>query len=220
MLVGDKSGRLMIVSAREHDGDGLLLSYGRHLSWFENVKETLSGEHPNFDWQHDPGLILMADGFSPHTLYLVAMLGASPKTCYSINCLAMGSEKGLFAERIELPTVSLPGVETREVDLLTRTVDRVVSLASDLSVSASFGYVSESLDWVPVANVRKRGKTVWVESGPGKWSTLKVEDDATLERAIEKVKASYKEVIRVKGETGSTGETELSEAERKTLKWE
>jgi len=219
MLVGDANGRLMIVGAREHDGDALVLSYGKHLTWFHGVRETLSQENPNFDWKHDPGLILMADGFSSHALYLIGMLGASPKACYSIKCLGMGSEKGLFAEPVKLPAVSLPGVEVREVDLLTKTVDRVVALASDLSVSASFGYVSESLDWVPVANVRKRGKTVWVDSGPGKWSTLRVEDDASLERAIEKVRASYKEVIKTRGE-GTSGETELSEAERKTLKWE
>ncbi len=220
MLIGDKSGRLMIVGAREHDGDSLVLSYGRHLAWFRNVRDTLSKEHSNFDWEHDPGIILMADHFSPHALYLIAMLGANPKKCFSIKCLGMGSEKGLFAESLAVPSVAPVGIEVGKVDLLTKTIDRVVTLASDLSVSASFGYVSESLDWVPVANIRKRGKTIWVESGPGKWSTLRVEDEATLERAVERVEASYKEVMKTRGDSASSPEGELSEAERKTLKWE
>jgi hypothetical protein len=163
---------------------------------------------------------MMAGSFSPHVLTLASLLAVTPKMCYSIKCLGIGSEKGLYVEPIEVPGREYTPEVADDTDLLTKAVTGVVDIADDLSVSASFGYVSESLDWVPVANIRKRSGAVWVESGPGKWSTKKVEDGSTLGDAINKVRASYDEVLRTKGEARDLSESELSEAERKSLRWE
>jgi hypothetical protein len=138
----------------------------------------------------------------------------------------MGAEKGLLVEPVEVPEAgplaaapeaAAPGPEG---DLLSRAVNGVVEVAEDLSISASFGYVSESLDWVPVANLRSRRGTIWIESGPGKWSTKRIEDDDSLRGALETVKQSYDEIVRTKGGAKNLGEDELSEAERKSLRWE
>jgi hypothetical protein len=221
LLVGDTQGRLMIVAAREHSGDGLILSYGKHVSWLRGRKDALSKEHPQFDWAGEPGIVLMAEDFSPHAVVLASMLAVTPKRCYSIKCLGLGEHKGLYVENIEVPEIERPSRQQPvHTELLTKAVSDVVGIAEDLSISASFGYVSESLDWVPVANIRKRTGTVWVESGPGKWTTKKVDDENSLGEAIEKVKASYDEVIKTKGEARNLSESELSEAERKSLKWE
>ncbi len=221
LLVGDAQGRLMIVTAREGSGDGLILSYGKHVSWLRSRRDALSQEHTKFDWASEPGIVLMAESFSPHVLVLAAMLAVAPKKCYSIKCLGIGEHKGLYIENIEIPEISKPGKkQPGRTELLTRAVSDVVGIAEDLSVSASFGYVSEALDWVPVANIRKRSGTVWVESGPGKWTTKKVDDENTLTEAIRKVKASYDEVLKTKGEARNLSESELSDAERKSLKWE
>jgi hypothetical protein len=116
-----------------------------------------------------------------------------------------------------VPAESAPAAEG---DLLSKAVNGVVDVAEDLSISASFGYVSESLDWVPVANLRSRRGTIWIESGPGKWSTKRIEDDDSLRSALETVKQSYDEIVRTKGGAKNLGEDELSEAERKSLRWE
>lgn len=221
LLAGDAEGRIFIVLSREHSGDSLILSYGKHVSWLKSRREALSMENPGFDWTVEPGIVMLSEAFSPHVLVLASMLGVTPKMCFSMKCLGIGKEKGLYVERIDLPkTIRAAEVVGERGNLLSEAVTGVVAIADDLSVSASFGYVSESLDWVPVANVRKRGGTVWVESGPGKWTTKRVEDDASLKSALKKVKASYDEVLRTKGEAKNLSDAELSEAERKSLKWE
>jgi hypothetical protein len=221
LLACDAVGRLMIVAAREHSGDSLILSYGKHVSWLKSKKDVLAREHPGLDWTAEPGIVLLSESFSPYVLTLISMLGTAPRLCYCVKCLGIGSEKGLYIEPVQLPRVAHATEPVpRETDLLSRAVNGVVGIAEDLSVSASFGYVSESLDWVPVANVRKRSGSIWVESGPGKWTTKRVEDEESLTDALGKVKASYDEVLRTKGEAKNLSESELSEAERKSLKWE
>ena len=77
--------------------------------------------------------------------------------------------------------------------------------------------MSSSLDWVPVANLnRKRGK-IWIESGPGIWSIKRVADEKSLEAVVERVKDSYDEALKKKGEPRDTDSEKLSEAERKSL---
>jgi hypothetical protein len=221
MLAADADGRPLIVVSRDESGDGLILSYGRHVSWLRSKKEMLAKEHPEIDWSADPGIVMMAGGFSPYALVLASMLAVAPKICYSMKCLGIGTEKGLYVEPVEVPERTRPReTPVREGGLLSKAITGVVGIDENLSVSASFGYVSESLDWVPVANVRRRDKTVWVESGPGKWSTKKVGDESSLDAAMEKVRASYDEVLRTKGEVKDLEDSELSEAERKSLKWE
>jgi hypothetical protein len=221
MLAGDERGLPLIVVAKEESGDSLILSYGKHVSWLKGRRGVLAKEHPQVDWMAMPGIVMMADRFSPHALVLASMLAVAPKICYSMKCLGMGTEKGLFIEPIEVPEAGrLREPAPSETGLLSKAIAGVVGIDEGLSVSASFGYVSESLDWVPVANVRRRDDAVWVESGPGKWSTKKVDDDSSLGAAIEKVRASYEEVLRTKGEAKDLKESELSEAERDSLKWE
>lgn len=221
LLCGDADGRIFIVGAKGHSGDSLILSYGKHVSWLRGKKESLSKGNPQYDWNRSPGIIVLAESFSPHVLVLISMLGVAPGKCYSMKCLGIGGEKGLYVEPVELPQVVRgPEPVSAETNLLSKAVNSVVRIADDLSVSASFGYVSESLDWVPVANLRSRRGAIWIESGPGKWTTKRIEDDSSLDGALEKVQASYDEVIRLKGEAKNLSDAELSEAERKSLRWE
>jgi hypothetical protein len=226
LLACNVEGRVFVVMAKDRLGDSLVMSYGKHLEWFKTNKDRMSADKPHLDWDRQPGLIMLADGFSPHTLTLISLLQVEPRVCYSMRCLGMGAEKGLLVEPVEVPEAGpLAAAESAaapepEGDLLSRAVNGVVDVAEDLSISASFGYVSESLDWVPVANLRSRRGTIWIESGPGKWSTKRIEDDASLESALETVKQSYDEIVRTKGGAKNLGEDELSEAERKSLRWE
>jgi hypothetical protein len=225
LLACNGEGRVFVVMAKDRLGDSLIMSYGKHLEWFKSNKDRMSGDKPQLDWDRQPGLVMLADGFSPHTLTLASLLGVEPKACYSMRCLGMGAEKGLLVEPVEVPTAG-PGAAAAapapepEGDLLSQAVNGVVDVAEDLSISASFGYVSESLDWVPVANLRSRRGTIWIESGPGKWSTKRIEDDDSLRSALDAVKQSYDEIIKTKGGAKNLGEDELSEAERKSLRWE
>jgi hypothetical protein len=220
MLAGDSSGKVFIVVAAEHSGDSLVLSYGRHVTWLKGRKDKLAEEYPSFDWDKQPGIIMLADDFSPDAFAVVSMLGVSPKICYSIRCLGMGTQKGLFTEIIEVPELAMAQPAAEEGDLLTRAVNGVTGIGEELSVSASFGYVSESLDWIPVANLRRREGKVWIESGPGKWTTRRIEDDESLKEALDKVRQSYQEVLDRKGPTKPATEDNLSQAERESLKWE
>jgi hypothetical protein len=63
---------------------------------------------------------------------------------------------------------------------------------------------------------RKRGK-IWIESGPGIWSIKRVADDKSLESVIDRVRDSYDEALKKKGEPRDTDSENLSEAERKSL---
>jgi hypothetical protein len=227
LLAGDPAGRLYVVMAKETSGDNLILSYGRHLEWIKDNRDRLGKNNPGLDWSSDPGLVMLADGFSPYALTLASMLTVERALCFSMKCLGIGDRKGLYVERIDLPKrvrlqeqVPGPVSEPSGVGLLTRAVDGMAAVAEDLSVSASFGYVSESLDWVPVANLRSRRGSLWIESGPGKWTTKRIEDEASLGEALAKVKESYNEVIKNKGGAKNLGDDELSEAERKSLRWE
>lgn len=226
LLACDGEGRVFVVMAKDRLGDSLIMSYGKHLDWFKTNRDRMSAAKPDLRWDTQPGLVMMAEGFSPSTLTLASLLGVEPKACYSMRCLGIGSEKGLLAEPVEVPAgVPVKAVEpgpepAGEGDLLAKAVNGVVDVAEDLSISASFGYVSESLDWVPVANLRSRRGTIWIESGPGKWSTKRIEDDASLQSALETVKKSYDEIIKTKGGAKNLGDDELSEAERKSLRWE
>jgi hypothetical protein len=226
LLACNGEGRVFVVMAKDRLGDSLVMSYGKHLEWLKTNKDRMSAAKPQLDWDRQPGLVMMADGFSPHTLTLTSLLGVEPKACYSIKCLGMGREKGLLVEPVEVPqagpAAAAPAVPAPqpEGDLLSKAVNGVVDVAEDLSISASFGYVSESLDWVPVANLRSRRGTIWMESGPGKWSTKRIEDDDSLQSALETVKQSYDEIVRTKGGAKNLAEDELSEAERKSLRWE
>ena len=227
MLAGDSDGRLHVVMAKETSGDSLILSYGRHIEWLKDNKERMAKSNPDLDWSGDPGPIMLADSFSSYALTLAAMLGGRQALCFSMKCLGIGDRKGLYVEPVELPEgvrVSEPVPEAvpepSAASLLTRAVEGMAGVAEDLSVSASFGYVSESLDWVPVANLRSRRGSLWIESGPGKWTTKRIENEASLEDALTKVKESYGEVIKNKGGAKNLGDEELSEAERKSLRWE
>jgi hypothetical protein len=226
LLACDGEGRVFVVMAKDRLGDSLVMSYGKHLEWFKTNKDRMSADRPRLDWERQPGLVMLADGFSSHTLTLASVLGVEPRACYSIRCLGMGAEKGLLVEPVEIPRIvtgtAAPeaAAPQTEADLLSRAVNGVVDVAEDLSISASFGYVSESLDWVPVANLRSRRGTIWIESGPGKWSTKRIEDDDSLRSALETVKQSYDEIVRTKGGAKNLAEDELSEAERKSLRWE
>jgi hypothetical protein len=237
LLAGDGDGRVFIVAAREASGDNLILSLGGHMTWLRHNRDRLARAYPKYDWINEPGLIFMAEGFSPSVLMLVSMLGVEPKACYAIKCLAIGAEKGLYIEPVDLPEVKLrsraeaePKAEPRPeaaaqreagpIDLLSRTVTDMVGIAEGLEVSASFGYRSKSLDWVPVANLRSHRGTIWIESGPGKWTTKRIEDDKSLGSVLDVVKKSYEEIQRAKGGAKDAGESELSEAERKSLGWE
>ena|GEM_PF-2327251 len=227
LLAGDSDGRLYVVMAKEVSGDSLILSYGRHLEWLKDNKERMAKSNPDFDWSGDPGLVMLAGGFSSYALTLASMLAVEQAMCFSMKCLGIGDRKGLYVEPIELPKRGRVPEPVREAvpeppagSLLTRAVDGMADVAEDLSVSASFGYVSESLDWVPVANLRSRRGSLWIESGPGKWTTKRIEDEGSLTEALAKVKDSYKEVIKNKGGAKNLGDDELSEAERKSLRWE
>jgi hypothetical protein len=227
LLAGDSAGRLFLAMAKETSGDSLILSYGRHLEWFKVNKERLAKTNPNLDWSSDPGIVMLAEGFSPYVLTLASMLAVEPALCFSFKCLGIGDRKGLYIEPVGLPDrrrVPQPASEVAPeppaASLLTRAVDGMAGVADDLSVSASFGYVSESLDWVPVANLRSRRGTLWIESGPGKWTTKRIEDEKSLSEALKKVEESYGEVVKHKGGAKNLGEDELSEAERKSLRWE
>jgi hypothetical protein len=223
VLAGGSDGRLFVVMAKENAGDSLVLSYGKHLEWLKANRDRIAGEHPDLDLSADPGFVMLAHGFSPYALRLAAMLRVEPAMCFAMKCLAMGDQKGLYIEPLDLPKYErAPAAAQKqaEADLLTRAIDRMAGVAEDLSVSASFGYVSESLDWVPVANLRSRRGTLWIESGPGKWTTKRIEDEESLKAALNKVEDSYREVIRTKGGAKDLPEEELSEAERKSLRWE
>jgi hypothetical protein len=223
ILASDSDGRLFVVVAKEKSGDSLVLSYGRHLEWLKTHRERIAGDNPELDLSGDPGIVMLADGFSPYALTLTSMLAVEPAMCFSMKCLGIGDRKGIYAEPIDLPKRERApaAVPTQaEASLLTRAVEGMAGVADDLSVSASFGYVSESLDWVPVANLRNRRGTLWIESGPGKWTTKRIEDEESLGAALRKVEESYREVIRTKGGAKDLPEEELSEAERKSLRWE
>jgi hypothetical protein len=237
LLAGDGDGRVFIVVAREASGDNLILSLGGHMTWLKHNRDRLARAYPKYDWINEPGLVFMAESFSPHVLMLVSMLGIDPKACYTMKCLAIGAEKGLYIEPVGLPEVRLrpraatePRVEAKPeaalqreagpMDLLSRTVADLGGIAEGLEVSASFGYRSKSLDWVPVANLRSHRGTIWIESGPGKWTTKRIEDHKGLDGVLDVVKKSYDEIQRAKGSAKDAGESELSEAERKSLGWE
>lgn len=228
LLAGDSDGRLYVVMAKETSGDGLILSYGRHLEWLKTNKERMAKSNPDLDWTTEPGIVLMADEFSPYAITLASMLAVERALCFTMKCLGLGDRKGLYVEAVDLPKRERlpkpePAPEPAEpsgAGLLTRAIEGMAGVADDLSVSASFGYVSESLDWVPVANLRSRRGTLWIESGPGKWTTKRIEDETSLTEALGKVEESYREVIKDKGGAKNLGEDELSEAERKSLRWE
>jgi hypothetical protein len=223
LLAGDSDGRLYAVMAKETSGDSLVLSYGRHLEWLKVNKERIAKSNPKLDWSGDPGIVMLADDFSPYALTLTSMLAVEPALCFSMKCLGIGDRKGLYIEPVDLPKRErVPEAEPvpAAAGLLTRAVNGMAGVADDLSVSASFGYVSESLDWVPVANLRSRRGTLWIESGPGKWTTKRIEDEKSLGEALNKVEDSYKEVVKNKGGAKNLGDDELSEAERKSLRWE
>jgi len=219
MLVAESGGRLSIVCATDKNGDELLLRYGNLLGWFKKISHDIADKHEGLDWGKNPGLIMMAGDFSPEAVMLIGLINVFPKRCYKIKCLGIGSQKGLYLEPVWISMEAEPKKPQAQLDLLTRAIDGVIGIAPELSVSASFGYVGESMDWMPVANVRKRGKSVWVESGPGKWSTLRVEDDSSLEKALEKIRNSYEEIKRTRG-SDPDNDFNLSEAERKSLRWE
>jgi hypothetical protein len=227
ILAGDSDGRLYVVMAKEKSGDSLVLSYGRHLEWLKVNKERMAKSNPELDWSGDPGIVMLADDFSPYALTLTSMLAVEPALCFTMKCLGIGDQKGLYIEPVDLPKRERVPKRAPEVvpepdaaGLLTRAVGSMAGIADDLSVSASFGYVSESLDWVPVANLRSRRGTLWIESGPGKWTTKRIEDETSLGEALNKVKESYQEVVKNKGGAKNLGDDELSEAERKSLRWE
>lgn len=217
-LAGDSKGRVFIVLSGDGSGDSLVQLYAKHLEWIKTTLSTLAQKHAKFDWSGEPGCIMLASSFSSHTLLLASMLSVTPKRAYTLKCLGIGAEKGLYIEELELPEVRLKAEYARpEVSLLSETVDRILGVAEGLSVTASFGYMSSSLDWVPVANLnRKRGK-IWIESGPGIWSIKRVADEKSLEAVVERVKDSYDEALKKKGEPRDTDSEKLSEAERKSL---
>jgi hypothetical protein len=221
LLAYDAEGKVYVVVAKEEAGDSLILSYGKHVAWLRSNKERLSKENPQVDWSVEPGIIMLAESFSPHVLLLAGMLAVPVRMCYSFKCLGIGKDKGLYMETIGLPKAEVAVKPVTEgVDLLSSTISSVVEIAEDLSVSASFGYLSKSLDWIPVANLRSHRGTIWIESGPGTWSAKRIEDHDSLADVLSKVKQSYEEVLKTKGEAKNLSEEELSEAERKSLKWE
>ena len=227
LLAGDSDGRLYVVMAKEASGDSMVLSYGKHLEWLKVNKERMAKSNPKLDWSGDPGIVMLADDFSPYALTLTSMLAVVQARCFSMKCLGIGDQKGLYIEPVDLPKhervperAPEPVPEPAAADLLTRAVNGMAGVAQDLSVSASFGYVSESLDWVPVANLRSRRGTLWIESGPGKWTTKRIEDEMSLGEALKKVEESYNEVVKNKGGAKNLGDDELSDAERKSLRWE
>jgi hypothetical protein len=217
-LAGDSKGRVFIVVSGDKSGDSLVLLYAKHLEWVKSTLSTLVQRHPKFDWSGEPGFIMLASSFSGHTLLLAAMLAVAPKRAYTLKCLGIGAEKGLYIEEVELPEVRLKAEYAKpEASLISETVDRILGVAEGLSVTASFGYMSSSLDWVPVANLnRKRGK-IWIESGPGIWSIKRVADDKSLDAVVERVKSSYEEALKKKGEPRDADSESLSDAERKSL---
>jgi len=239
VVAGDAAGRVFVVVAKEKLGDSLILSYGSHMAWLKHNKERLVREHPKFDWEGEPGVVLMAESFSPHILTLASLLGVSPKSAYSMKCLGIGTEKGLYIETIVLPVADFkreaapaqpavaavapaqaPAAAPPQGDLLSRTVSDLVGISGGLEVSASFGYRSKALDWVPVANLRSHKGTIWIESGPGKWTTKRIEDEKSLGSVVDVVKRSYDEIVRAKGGAKDLPDEELSEAEKKSLGWE
>jgi hypothetical protein len=223
LLAGTSEGCLFVVMAKEKSGDSLVLSYGKHLEWLKANRERIAVDNPQLDWSGDPGIVMLADSFSSYALTLTSMLPVSPALCFTMKCLGIGDRKGLYVEPVDLPkrgALQAGRPELVEASLLTRAVDGMAGVADDLSVSASFGYVSESLDWVPVANLRSRRGTLWIESGPGKWTTKRIEGEESLGEALDKVRESYSEVVRTKGGAKNLGDEELSDAERKSLRWE
>ena len=228
-LAGDGDGRVFVVAAKEKSGDSLVMSFGRHIAWLAHNRERLARENPKFDWTCEPGIVLMAESFSPHILVLASMLNVNPKMCYEFKCLGIGMEKGLYMEVVGLPQIKVrPGekaeeklrTDVAEVGLLSRTVTDLVGIAEGLEVSASVGYRSKALDWVPVANLRSHRGTIWIESGPGKWTTKRIEDERTLGTVLDIVRRSYNDILRTKGGAKDASGDELSDAERKSLKWE
>lgn len=221
MLAGDAEGRVLVVAAKEKSGDSLILSFGSHVEWLRQNKERLTREHTRFNWDQEPGIILMAENFSPRVLTLTSLLGVSPKQAYTMKCLGIGTEKGLYIETVGLPEVSF-GEEAPVAgdNLLSRTITNLVATGDGLEVSASFGYRGKSLDWVPVANLRSHRGTIWIESGPGKWTTKRLDNERALGAVLDYVRRSYEEAFRAKGRAKEANDTELSDAEKKSLRWE
>jgi hypothetical protein len=235
ILAGDGDGRILVVAAKEKSGDSLVMSFANHLVWLKQNRDRLARANPKYDWVEEPGLVLVAEAFSPGVLLLASMLGVEPKVCFAMKCLGIGAEKGLLMEPVALPEARArrTAVAAAEVKaaleaepeaepeaLLSRTVKDMIKIAEGLEVSASFGYRSKALDWVPVANLRSHRGTIWIESGPGKWTTKRIEDERTLGSVLDAVRRSYDEILLAKGGSQESGEPELSDAERKSLHWE
>jgi hypothetical protein len=73
---------------------------------------------------------------------------------------------------------------------------------------------------VPVANLRSHRGTIWIESGPGKWTTKRLDNERALGAVLDYVRRSYEEAFRAKGRAKEANDTELSDAEKKSLRWE
>jgi len=228
ILGSDGDGRMLVVAAKERVGDTLLLSYANHLVWLRQNRDRLARANPKYDWVTEPGLVLVAETFSPGVLLLASMLGVEPRMCFTMKCLGIGAEKGLLMEPVALPEgrpraaapPGEPGTVGEPEALLSRTVKSMIEIAEGLEVSASFGYRSKALDWVPVANLRSHRGTIWIESGPGKWTTRRIEDQQALGQVLDAVRRSYDEILLAKGGAKEPAEAELSDAERRSLRWE
>jgi hypothetical protein len=235
ILAGDGNGKIFVVAAKEKSGDSLVMSFADHLVWLKQNRDRLARANPKYDWVEEPGLVLVAEAFSPGVLLLASMLCVEPKMCFTMKCLGIGAEKGLLMEPVALPEarVRRPAAAPAEARtgpeavtepepeaLLSRTVNDMIKIAEGLEVSASFGYRSKALDWVPVANLRSHRGTIWIESGPGKWTTKRIEDERALGNVLDAVRRSYDEILLAKGGSQESGEPELSDAERKSLHWE
>jgi len=241
ILAADRDGKVFVVAAKEKSGDTLVMSFANHLVWLKQNRDRLARANPKYDWVEEPGLVLVAETFSPGVLLLASMLGVEPKLCFTVKCLGIGAEKGLLMEPVALPearvrrpapaadvaaaaaevrAAPVAGPEPEPEALLPRAVKDMIKIAEGLEVSASFGYRSKALDWVPVANLRSHRGTIWIESGPGKWTTKRIEDEGTLSSVLGAVKRSYDEILLAKGGSREPGESELSDDERKSLGWE
>ena len=218
LLCTDGKRRHFVVLSSAAGGDDLISLYGKEIDWIAGYREVLMGKHPGADFSGEPGLVMLAESFGKHTLLIASMLDVEPRRCYSLKCLGMGGEKGLYLEEIALPQRKVVVREKpAEGDLLSRTISSLLGIAEGISVSASFGYLSKSLDWVPVANLRSHRGTIWVESGPGTWSAKRIDDETSLRKAVERVRKSYEEVVKTKGEAKPGQDDDLTEEERRSL---
>jgi len=233
LLGVDSRKHLVIMKVKGREDGSMLMESLDCFDWVRNNIDTIRKMYPEheIDCSQTPRVILIAPRFSYLFKRRVMFINLIKIDLFEYKYLEAKGERGLLFDPIDVPK-SREYRERKSVDdhlnyilndgvraLCKRAKDKIQRLSDKINVYATFAYIGFEFEDKHLATIHTEQDFFLVDTGIGKWTSIKVENEASFSKALHNVTTTFIELGGLKSDIqnlathGSETEIELTHEE-------